>query len=65
VKKIRAWSVIKVGPYRASSDQWTVDCVSGTRKGAIEKATRTTGEGWLKGVAAGLRAVRITIEVEE
>lgn len=64
MKPIKAWSVIKTGQYRASSDLWTFSCISKTKTEAITRLRKQTGENWHKLRGAGFEAVKITIAVE-
>jgi len=63
--KIAAWSVIKSGQYRASSDLWTISCVGKTWRQAIERLRAQTGEPWHKLKVAGFEVVKINLEKQD
>ena len=62
--QLDAWSVIKTGMYRASSDRWTVSCVARTRQESIAKLRAQTGETWARLRAGGFEVVKIKLLLE-
>ncbi len=57
-----AWSIIKEGSYKASSEWWLLQCIANTKRDALSNARRLAG-GSING--SGLRAVKIEIQIKE
>ncbi len=61
MKELPAWTAIKEGKYRGSSDAWSISCVANSKGNAKQRLISQTGETWATLRGAGFSIVKCKI----
>jgi len=60
---IKAWTAVRGGKYRGSSDAWSVSCLANSKGSAKTRLIEQTGETWSTLRGAGFDIVKCEIRI--